>query len=188
MLRFLSLSQRTDKTAEERAHCFKHLSKSASELDSHDNYTNLTQPSPTPQRRTVAGVLQRTHGFLSTLKVIIAIYRYTQKAKMNDFQAIFQQFCSRKRRKTVCFTLQLKQFISSSGGRGAGVKNEDIIMHTHMDTMMASHMIAMETIMRRTTAPSIVARPHNHHAIDQLRMEIRRLQGPITANWTNVIH
>lgn len=66
-----------DKTTEERAHCFKHLSKSASELDSHDNYTNLTQPSPTPQRRTVAGVLQRTHGFLSTLKVIIAIiYRY----------------------------------------------------------------------------------------------------------------
>lgn len=62
-----------DKTTEERAHCFKHLSKSASELDSHENYTNLTQPSPTPQRRTVAGVLQRTHGFLSTLKVIIAI-------------------------------------------------------------------------------------------------------------------
>lgn len=70
-------SETADKTTEERAHCFKHLSKSASELDSHESYTNLTQPSPTPQRRTVAGVLQRTHGFLSTLKVIIAIiYRH----------------------------------------------------------------------------------------------------------------
>lgn len=60
-----------DKTTEQRAHCFKHLSKSASELDSRDSYTNVPQPSPSPQRngRTVAGVLQRTHGFLSTLKV-----------------------------------------------------------------------------------------------------------------------
>ncbi|XP_055315199.1 multiple C2 and transmembrane domain-containing protein isoform X2 [Sitodiplosis mosellana] len=59
-----------DKTTEQRAHCFKHLSKSASELDSRDSYTNVPQPSPSPQRsgRTVAGVLQRTHGFLSTLK------------------------------------------------------------------------------------------------------------------------
>lgn len=64
-----------DKTTEERAHSFKHLSKSASELDSRENYTNVTQPSPTPQRsgRSVAGVLQRTHGFLSTLKVINVI-------------------------------------------------------------------------------------------------------------------
>lgn len=87
-----------------------------------------------------------------------------------------------------CFTLQLKQFISSSGGRGAGAKNEDIIMHTHMDIMMANRMIVMETTMRRTIVPSIVVRQHNHHAIGQSRMEIRRLQGPITANWTNVIH
>lgn len=77
-------TQQVDKTAEERAHCFKHLSKSASELDSHDNYTNLTQPSPTPQRRTVAGVLQRTHGFLSTLKVIIAIILSLQTAVQTD--------------------------------------------------------------------------------------------------------
>lgn len=61
-----------DRTTEQRAHCFKHLSKSASELDSRDSYTNVPQPSPSPQRsgRTVAGVLQRTHGFLSTLKVM----------------------------------------------------------------------------------------------------------------------
>lgn len=54
-------------------HSFKHLSKSASELDSRENYTNSPQPSPTPQRsgRSVVGVLQRTHGFLSTLKVIL---------------------------------------------------------------------------------------------------------------------
>lgn len=70
-----------EKTAEQRAHSFKHLSKSASELDSRDSYTNIPQPSPSPQRsgRTVAGVLQRTHGFLSTLKVIASyksIYIY----------------------------------------------------------------------------------------------------------------
>lgn len=61
-----------EKTTEERAHNFKHLSKSASELDSHDNYTHLPQASASSPRsgRTVAGVLQRTHGFLSTLKVI----------------------------------------------------------------------------------------------------------------------
>lgn len=64
-----------DKTNDEPTHSIKHLSKSASELDSRESYTNVTQPSPTPQRsgRSVAGVLQRTHGFLSTLKVIIAI-------------------------------------------------------------------------------------------------------------------
>lgn len=70
-----------EKTVEERAHSFKHLSKSASELDSRENYTNLPQPSPSPQRsgRTVAGVLQRTHGFLSTLKVTILHLRETTR-------------------------------------------------------------------------------------------------------------
>lgn len=59
--------------ADDKAHgsFVKHLSKSASELDSRDNYSVQPQPSPTPQRssRTVTHVLQRTHGFLSTLKV-----------------------------------------------------------------------------------------------------------------------
>lgn len=63
-----------DSSKEERAHSFgKHLSKSASELDSRDNYNaqSASQSSSSPQRsgRTVAGVLQRTHGFLNTLKV-----------------------------------------------------------------------------------------------------------------------
>ncbi|XP_031618309.1 multiple C2 and transmembrane domain-containing protein [Contarinia nasturtii] len=60
-----------EKTSDQRAHSFKYLSKSASELDSRDNYTNnIPQPSPSPQRsgRSVAGVFQRTHGFLSTLR------------------------------------------------------------------------------------------------------------------------
>lgn len=79
------------------------------------------------------------------------------------------------------------QFISSSDGRGAEAKNEDTIMHTHMDPMMVKRMIAMETIMRRTIVPSTVARQLNRHAIDPCRTEIHRLQGRITVNWTNVI-
>lgn len=71
-LLFLFSNSLEEKTAEERAHSFKHLSKSASELDSRENYTHLSPPSASPQRSgRVAGVLQRTHGFLSTLKVII---------------------------------------------------------------------------------------------------------------------
>lgn len=57
-----------------------------------------------------------------------------------------------------------------------------------MDIMMANRMIVMETIMRRTIVLSTVARQHSRHAIDPCRTEIRRLQGPITVNWTNVIH
>lgn len=61
-----------DSKPEEKAQSFgKHLSKSASELDSRENYAIPSHSSPSPHRsgRSVAGVLQRTHGFLSTLKV-----------------------------------------------------------------------------------------------------------------------
>lgn len=76
-------SQTEEKTAEQRAHSFKHLSKSASELDSRDIFTNIPQPGPSPQRsgRTVAGVLQRTHGFLSTLKVIHTLQNQKKKKR-----------------------------------------------------------------------------------------------------------
>lgn len=62
-----------DTKAEEKAQSFgKHLSKLASELDNRENYV-VPQPSSSrsPQRsgRSMAGVLQRTHGFLNTLKV-----------------------------------------------------------------------------------------------------------------------
>lgn len=77
-------------------------------------------------------------------------------------------------------------FISSSAGREAGAKSEDI-MHTHMDfIMMVNRMIVMEMIMRPTIVPH-VAQQHNHHAIDRYMVN-RHLQGPITLNWTNVIH
>lgn len=80
-------------------------------------------------------------------------------------------------------------FLSSSAGRGAEAKNEDITMDTYiMGIMMVNHMIVMEMIMRLIIVRIIVALQHNHHAIDPFRMEIRRLQEPITINWTNVIH
>lgn len=66
-----------DTKTEEKAQSFgKHLSKSASELDSRENYVVPQLPSsPSPQRsgRSVAGVLQRTHGFLNTLKVNVIL-------------------------------------------------------------------------------------------------------------------
>lgn len=55
----------------------KHISKSASELDNRDGKKETPQEKPieSPQRArgainpAVSGVLQRTHGFFSTLKV-----------------------------------------------------------------------------------------------------------------------
>lgn len=86
--------------------------------------------------------------------------------------------------------LQLKnKFISSSAGREVEAKNEDIMhMHMHTGIMMAKLMIVKAPIMQPIIVPIIVARQRNHLAIDQFRMEIRHLQGPISINWTNVIH
>lgn len=65
----------------------KHLSKSASELDTRENYSvpSSNQSSSSPQRRAVAGVLQRTHGLLNTLKV-----------NFDEFFLQLLSMCSRK--------------------------------------------------------------------------------------------
>lgn len=69
---YANQSQTDELNKKEKVHALaKHLSKSASELDTRENYSipSSAQSSSSPQRRTVAGVLQRTHGFLNTLKV-----------------------------------------------------------------------------------------------------------------------
>lgn len=65
----------------------KHISKSASELSNRDGKKATVQEKPieSPQRArgainpAVSGVLQRTHGFFSTLKVIMNVGQFDGK-------------------------------------------------------------------------------------------------------------
>lgn len=146
-----------DSKAEEKAQSFgKHLSKSASELDSRENYAIPSQSSPSPQRsgRSVAGVLQRTHGFLSTLKV---------KKKYNfSFLNVSELSRKYKNKKILSF------LFCSIDGHVAEAKKEAIVFIIMM--VKRAHMKVKALIMRLIIVPIIVA----HHVINHHTMVIHR--------------
>lgn len=139
----------------------KHISKSASELTNNRDGTKATPqetPTASPQRArgainpAVSGVLQRTHGFFSTLKVIVF-----DQWKLN--------FCK--------WNFLRRELVNSIDGREVGAKSDR--SNNRFVMAIRKSLTVMQPIMGRTIAP---IRPPNRHVIDRPSVD-RRSLGPI---------